>query len=255
MKLRKSSKIEISKITLGILVAGVFSLLGVCIPLVYNTSETIEIELLNKEASLDKELNQCQRIGTNLENTSKVLIESSERIKMLGYSSEIFKKQKFSDDEIRRFLLQSSKKRFQIKESINLVDAQVEDSGLYVNTYRTNETLRKLLDKEYDIWLSFEKFLLENDSADWKKSEIQFKSFDDNLLKWYELVNQYNNMHIKHLAKYNNITSQLEYSEKKFDTRLNNLNYIRTLGRIGIILTVLILIPLLRLTFRKTVKM
>lgn len=255
MKLRKSSEIEISKIMLGVIVTGVVSLLCVCIPVTYKASEEIEIKLLDKVASLEKESKQCQRIGNNLEKISGVLGQSSERVKVLLDSSDIFKNQTFSDIETRSYLLMSSKKRLQVKESISLVDSQVGDSGLYINSHQINEVLKKMLNKEYDIWFSFEKFLLQNDSIDWKENEIHFKSFDDNLLSWYELGNSYNNLYKKTLLKHEDISLQRSYSEKKFDTNLSNLYFIRASGRLGIVIALLILIPLLKLTFKKTIKM
>lgn len=254
MKLRKSFKIEISQILLNIFVAGVASLLLLCIQITYTVSKEIEAKLLDQEASMAKDLIESKRINVNLINISDVLNQSSERLQVLIDSSDIFNNREWDLIEIRNGLIMSSKKKLQVMEDIVFVDAQVGDSGIYVNTLQINEALKKLLYTEYDIWVSFDNFLIQNDSINWKENEIRFQSINVNFHKWYEIGNYYNNLYIKALLVSEDVSLQQSYTEKKFDTTLKNLYFIHRLVIIVGVVALLILILLLYLILPITIK-
>lgn len=252
-RLKATLIIEISKITIGVLIAGLLSLLSISIVTVFKTNQKLSKEYDSRQDYLEDENTKLIAFNQSIENIKNIPEESLCRIRVLKDSVPFTQNTFFSKIQINNYLTLSSNSRFEIQKSIGVVDEQSEILNFYVANAEINKTLIGLLNSEIKIWESVDKYLLMIRKDNWSENELLFKKIDYNLLNYFDWKNKHSSEFVKIINSKENIQQLRDRKNRNFESSIKHLKSIILISMIGVFISLIIFIAILAITGKEII--
>lgn len=249
--MKKEFKIEISKITLGVLITGIFSLFSISILNLYTSKNEIFEKLELRYEYLKKEEDNLLKLTRTFEDLDSIPIESLNRLTILKDSINLKPDIIPSKLEINKYLHISSKSRFEITESIGLIDKQDLVSNFYITNEEILTSLRNMLISENGVWESLNNYILNINKDDQSQNELLFLQIDYNLLKWRQFQNKHSQQFVKLIRNEKNIDNEKNKIDGQLVSSIEQSERIRTYSLIGLIISIILIIPILKITIKR----
>lgn len=249
--MNKTFKLEISKTILTIIIGGLFSLATISISTIYNSNKTLIEKYSTKLDILEEREFNVSNFIKSVENTDHIPELSMKRVQILMDSINLSQDKILNEKDVNKYLGVSSNSRLSIKNSIGIIDSQLDIDGPYSSNIELNKTLKNLLDAEKQTWFAVDNYLLNFEKDNWRANELLFKQIDYNLLNYHEYQNKYSAIFSKMVIKKDEFTRIKKKENDNFDMSIKELKLIRSINIIGLLLSILILIPLLIMAYKQ----
>jgi len=249
--MKKEFKIEISKITLNIIIGGLFSLLVISISTLYKSNTEITAQTKKYNNNYESQVLQLklltnyyhevniihQRFRLRLNELNKTLAS----IKLISDFNQINK---------NKFSKLAFTKLNEVIDDIKVIDSQQEITFKNLSSDELNKSLIELLKQESELWYSTRDLFTrtKHNSDDYLKliEEIEKK-----LRHYDELFNRHEANNLKYNSNLNNqLLKEIDVLEKIKEQKKETKS-IRILAFFGVILCLILTILLLKLTFKQ----